>query len=129
MCGIQKYFSTIPHSTYDPPKELQWHWTYLDLSVVQRSRYKRVPRFEFSLLCSWCEQESIVAIVEKVLWAHCRDRAALFRCSSVEVIPARTKRLSIGVGRRHPVTNRKALCMADFDRSKQPLYSRSTNIF
>jgi len=30
--------------------------------------YKRVPRFEFSLLCSWCEQESIV---EKVLWVHC----------------------------------------------------------
>jgi len=32
------------------------------------SRYKMVSRFEFSLLCSWCKQESIV---EKALQVHC----------------------------------------------------------
>jgi len=27
-------FSAIPYSAYDPPRKLQWYWTYLDLLVV-----------------------------------------------------------------------------------------------
>jgi len=34
MCGDEKHFSAIPYFTYDPPRKLQWHWTYLVLSVV-----------------------------------------------------------------------------------------------
>jgi len=34
MCKGVKYFSAIPNSTYDPPRKLQWYWTYLDLFVV-----------------------------------------------------------------------------------------------
>jgi len=34
MRGGKKYFSAIPYSTYDPPRKLQWYWTYLELLVV-----------------------------------------------------------------------------------------------
>jgi len=40
-----------------------------------------------------------------------RDSVVLFWRSSVGIIPARTKRLSIGVERRHPVTYRRAWCV------------------
>jgi len=40
-----------------------------------------------------------------------RDSVALFRRSSEGIIPARTKRLSIGLGHRHTFTNRKASCV------------------
>jgi len=54
MCGGETYFSAIPYSTDDLPRELQWCWTYLDLSVVPAqlvqkgvsiSWNKRVSRF------------------------------------------------------------------------------------
>ena len=45
-------------------------------------------------------------------WARqAKDSVALFRRSSVGVMPDRTSRLSVGVGRRHPVTRRKASLM------------------
>jgi len=61
----------------------------------------------------------VVGVNRSRTWRRCsgsiarraRDSVALFRRSSVGVIPARTKRLSIGFGRRHPVTNRRASCM------------------
>jgi len=34
MYGDEKHFIAIPHSTHDPPRKLQWHWTHLSLSVV-----------------------------------------------------------------------------------------------
>jgi len=42
MCEGMKYFSAIPCSIYVPPRELQWYWTYLDLSVVPA---QPVPNF------------------------------------------------------------------------------------
>jgi len=37
MCKGERYFSTIQYYTYDPPTELQWYCTYLDLSVITAS--------------------------------------------------------------------------------------------
>jgi len=34
-------FSAIPYSTNDPLRELQWYWTYLDLSVVPSQQVQR----------------------------------------------------------------------------------------
>jgi len=107
MCGGEKYFSAILYSTY-LPRELQWYWTYLDLSVVPTQLVQKGVSIS-QLLCSWCKQESIV---EKVLSQWARDSIALFWRSSVGIIPARTKRLLIGVGRRHPITNRKTGLLA-----------------
>jgi len=48
--------------------------------------------------------------MEKMLWVHAqraKDSVALFWQSLEGIISARTERLSIGVGQRHPVTNRK----------------------
>jgi len=30
----ERYFSAIPYSIYDPATDLQWYWTYQELSVV-----------------------------------------------------------------------------------------------
>jgi len=41
MCRDERYFSAIKYSTYDPPRELQWYWTYLDLLAVPAQQVQK----------------------------------------------------------------------------------------
>jgi len=85
--------SAIPYSTYDLSRKLQLYWTYLGLSGVSAQPVQMGSSIEFSLLCSWCEQESIVEKMSGSIARRARDSVAFFRRSSVGLIPARTTRL------------------------------------
>ena len=76
--------------------------------------HKWVPRFEALYICFALGGEVSVE------WSRCpgsmarrsKDSLAPLRRNSADWMPARIGRLSAGVGRRHPVANRKASLMA-----------------
>jgi len=72
--------------------------------------HKWVSRFEAPCICTrWTGERR----VEQVSRRRPRDSVAPLRRSSAGWMPARIGRLSACVGRRHPVTNRKASLMVE----------------
>jgi len=111
MCGGEKYF--FCHSIFH--LSAQKAEVALDLSRSFSSSSAAGTKECFDVSSRCC----IIGVNRSRSWRRCsgsiarraRENVALFRRSSVGVIPARTKRLSIEVGRRHPATNHKVSCM------------------
>jgi len=100
----------VLHSTGDTPSALH-------VCCCQINRWVVVPWVQIGV-STWgavhlhsMDRWALSGAGVQVLW-HARDSVATLRQSLAGWMPARTGRLSVGVGRRHPVTIHKASFMA-----------------
>jgi len=123
-CGVFWGCPPTPHSFGDPPtaphvccfcRQMNW-WDVVRQVQVDVSIWGAVHLHAIGLVSAgWSKCPGSVA-------RRARDRVNPMRRSSAGWTPARVGSLSVSVGRRHPVTIRKANCLCHYSHNSQGVF-------